>query len=128
MPQAIGWSQIEISLAVILACAPMSSKLLLHPLNTEKLFARMRDSEMGKKGTRNLVIETGVEKGSMGTGTVRDLNVHQVLPGGKEVIVGRSITPREIYSPDYQRLRVVRAEVDGHTVWEVRPASPNPPV
>ncbi|RPA92992.1 hypothetical protein L873DRAFT_1793939 [Choiromyces venosus 120613-1] len=34
-----------------------------------------------------------------------------------------SRAPREISSPDYQRLKVVRAEVNGQSIWEVRPRS-----
>ena len=44
------------------------------------------------------------------------------------VVLREGATPREIQSPDYHKFKVVRTEVDGRMVWEVRPASPDAPV
>lgn len=58
VPQAIGWSQIEVSLAVILACAPMCVKVLFAPLVDPGEFERMpRNSQFLETPTFRLASE-----------------------------------------------------------------------
>lgn len=193
VPQAIGWSQIEISLAIILACAPMSTKLMFIPLidpkDVEKV-SQMGDT-LNSTGPKCLIRPAALSEkprpfeptGPQQLTTVRPLAQQQqeqreqqlgrqqpqqelcagmaALPpvlnrsmsdagrkaaGGVEECaleertlgvgamgalndLGRgSRAPREISTPDYQRLKVVRAEVNGQSIWEVRlpPSSIHP--
>jgi len=184
VPQAIGWSQIEISLAIILACAPMSTKLMFIPLidpkDIEKVsktgdtltpagpkclirpaalaekprlyeptgpqqltavrpLAQQRqeqhEQQLGQQHAQQKLytgvatlppvpnrsmpdvegeIAGGVEECALEEGTL------SVEAGTLNGLSRGSRAPREISTPDYQRLKVVRAEVNGQSVWEVR--------
>lgn len=147
VPQAIGWSQIEISLAIILACAPMSAKLVLHPLDTEQYLVRMGTVRLSQVDTSTLIDKNTKtsESDQLRLGSISSMHgayptVKLEVPGGGigsqerlpvvtrgpdgMVVLEEGATPREIHSPDYQKLKVVRAEVDGRMVWEVRSATP----
>lgn len=164
VPQAIGWSQIEISLAIILACAPMCVKLLLAPLidhrEMEKKSEGLQFVGTPTSMTRRPTSETSVyslyesksrASTNMGSSPLvqqqlaarqasfsvpgrqsigSELRAEQVPPkyGRKSsalsvetglTIAEDSRNPGDIDSPDYQRLKVVRAEVNGQSVWEV---------
>ena len=162
VPQAIGWSQIEISLAIILACAPMSTKLLFTPLidacDIEKVAKRQtggtptylprrlgqassqKPRPYEQEGPQQLVnVRRPQLVGGIGnpSGPNRSLSeaekkterlLDRVAQEEKSRSAGPlgsfddlmySKAPREISSPDYQRLKVVRAEVNGQSIWEV---------
>jgi hypothetical protein len=105
MPQAMGWSQMEVSLALLLACAPMGIKILLLPLVEPKV-----EIERIVKEKKGLV-----------TPPDTPAFVKQLM-SERNALVGRNGgTPRP--SMDGGRLRVVRDEVNGQSVWEVRPMS-----
>lgn len=162
VPQAIGWSQIEVSLAVILACAPMCVKVLLAPLVDPREIEKAPESSQFAKTSASLVgrvksEESGyvqykqrtladtspsslaqrqfaARQGSFSVPTVRltdsELSTEQSSPDydrkylglsvGSSVAISENIrTPGDISIPDYRRLRVVRAEVNGQSNWEV---------
>ncbi|KAL7266430.1 hypothetical protein RUND412_011025 [Rhizina undulata] len=122
VPQAIGWSQIEVSLAVILACAPMAVKMLYTPLIDP-------DVEPGKNmDTKAIIMRLTNENGGMESYHRMEDYIPEEQPPNKkapglkvDTVTGNreSRIVREINSPDYQKLRVVRAEVNGQSVWEV---------
>jgi len=184
VPQAIGWSQIEISLAIILACAPMSTKLMFIPLINPKDIEKV--SKTGdtptSAGPKCLIRPAALSEkprlyeptGPQQLTAVRPLAQQQQEQHGQQLgqqqpqqlytgaaalppVPNRSMSdagreaagrvegcaleegtlsveamgtlnglsrggraPREISTPDYQRLKVVRAEVNGQSIWEVR--------
>lgn len=151
VPQAIGWSQIEVSLAVILACAPMCVKVLFAPLVDPGEFEKMpRDSRFLETPTFRLASEESGyaqywEK-ERSLAARSPLSQRQTSFSGPKMLLdgarlsaeqlppsyygeysdGSSVdfsdypqTPGDISIPDYQRLRVVRAEVDDQSSWEV---------
>lgn len=128
VPQAIGWSQIEISLAILLACAPMSAKLVLQPLeqherlkecymSTDELIRRLKLEKRAKMGMLNAEGGAPGKRASMKERYARFAG----LSGRGGLRSPSSEGP--LKSPDLQRLRVVRNEVNGQSVWEVRPAT-----
>lgn len=132
VPQAIGWSQIEISLAIVLACAPMSAKLLLHPLEQpERLkdcdidtVTLIKQLQMEKKARSGMMNAAAKEKESRGESSPKAPSFSKEWSGGFSNNGGFG-TGAGMKSPDFQRLRVVRAEINGQSVWEVRPLSPD---
>ncbi|KAJ6261412.1 hypothetical protein Dda_4082 [Drechslerella dactyloides] len=115
MLQSMGWSLIEVSLALILLCAPMCAKLLSAPLIQETgcpvkkphhNFDRRYSSSPFDK---NLPAPPPVMGGA---------KPQRVGPGRAARLV------KEISSPMYKRLKVGRRETaNGTTVWEVQPLS-----
>ena len=93
VPQAMGWSQLEVSLGLVLACAPMAVKVVLMPM-----------VEVGGDG----------EEGKGGLGGLGEA----LEKRERERVV------KDIETPDYTNLKLVKEEVDGKIVWEVRPLSP----
>lgn len=167
VPQAIGWSQIEVSLAIILACAPMCVKLLITPLIDPREFEKATDTtqfvetptsltgRMISEKSQHVYYENQLRKSS-------NMRPHQqqhtsrlvpfIMSGkrlsndgkvvslfsrftGKIPIIGRlniggSVpveSPGNINTREYQRLKIVRAEVNGQSIWRVRPISPASP-
>jgi len=91
VPQAIGWSQVEISLAIILACAPMSAKLLIHPLDTEQYLVGMETTCLSHVDT-----ETSIDKITEASSVdqSRLASVPKVYTmGGVEMISGGDVVP-----------------------------------
>lgn len=165
VPQAIGWSQIEVSLAIILACAPMCVKVLLAPLvdshqietphdgskfagTSASLLGRLTSEESGyvqygqKERTRADTNPSSFAERQLaarqGSFSVPTMRFHDAEPSGEQSPLsdyskrysGRSFessvaisedaqAPEDISIPDYRRLRVVRAEVNGQSNWEV---------
>lgn len=143
VPQAIGWSQIEVSLAVILACAPMCVKVLLAPLVDPRELEKMPRNSQFLETPTLLVGRMASEE--YGYAQYRDkqhtpsplaqrqdtrLSAEYSRPNYYRKNSGLSVesgvdfsdypqTPGDISIPDYQRLRVVRAEVNGQSNWEV---------
>lgn len=157
VPQAIGWSQIEVSLAIILACAPMCVKVLLAPLvdpheienphgSSTSLLGRLTPEELGyvqygqKERTRADTNPSFAERQlamRQGSFSVPTMRFHGAGPRTEQLpsdyskrYSGASVdsnvaisedvqTPGDISIPDYRRLKVVRAEVNGQSNWEV---------
>lgn len=143
VPQAIGWSQIEVSLAVILACAPMCVKVLFAPLvdpgelekmprnsqflETPTLFVgRVASEEYGYaqyRDKQHTPSPLAQRQDTRLSAEYPPSNYHRNYSGlSVESSVDSSDypqTPGDISIPDYQRLRVVRAEVNGQSNWEV---------
>lgn len=164
VPQAIGWSQIEVSLAIILACAPMCVKVLLAPLvdpheietphgsskfmgRSTSLLGRLKSRESGyvqygqKERTQADINpssfaerQLAARQGSFSVPTMRFHDARsstEQLPSDyskrysgvsveSSVAISEDVrTPGDISIPDYRRLRVVRAEVNGQSNWEV---------
>ncbi|KAF3927678.1 hypothetical protein ABW21_db0203203 [Orbilia brochopaga] len=115
MLQSMGWSLLEVSLALILLCAPMCAKLLSAPLIQETgCPVKKRNHNFNRRYSSSPF----------------DKNLPApppVLGGPKQRRGGPGRTARlvkEISSPMYKRLKVGRREtINGRTVWEVQPQS-----
>ena len=83
---------------------------IIEGVNVDKMLPRLQTDVAGDAG-RNINASSGGDGGGGGLSRT-------IVPGSETI-------PREMHSPDYNRLRVVRVEVDGHMVWEVRPISPD---
>ncbi|KAH0604407.1 uncharacterized protein H6S33_006784 [Morchella sextelata] len=167
VPQAIGWSQIEVSLAIILACAPMCVKLLITPLIDPREFEKATDTtqfvetptsltgRMISEKSQHVYYENQLRKSSnmrphqqqhtsrlapfimSGKRPSNDGKVASLFSRftGKVPIMGRLNiggsaqveSPGNINTREYQRLKIVRAEVNGQSIWRVRPISPASP-
>lgn len=109
----------------------MCVKLLLMPLldvSVEcKRLTRTPTLTVPRRPRKELTIETwrggdrerGVDRGGGEEGErERDSN------RGRRERKRSMVVPREMPSPEYQRLRIVRREENGLSVWEVRPVTP----
>lgn len=159
VPQAIGWSQIEVSLAIILACAPMCVKLLITPLIDPREFEKVTDTtqfvetptsltgRMISEKSQHVYYENQLRK-SLSMWPYQQQHTSRLAPfimsgkrrskdgrvasffsrfAGKIPMVGRLNigasgpveSPRNINMQEYQRLKIVRAEVNGQSIWRV---------
>ncbi|KAI5838663.1 hypothetical protein DFP73DRAFT_485387 [Morchella snyderi] len=159
VPQAIGWSQIEVSLAIILACAPMCVKLLITPLIDPREFEKVTDTtqfvetptsltgRMISEKSQHVYYENQLRK-SLSMWPYQQQHTSRLAPfimSGKRrskdgrvasffsrfarkiPMVGRLNTgasgpvesPGNINMREYQRLKIVRAEVNGQSIWRV---------
>ncbi|EWC47350.1 hypothetical protein DRE_00318 [Drechslerella stenobrocha 248] len=117
MLQSMGWSLLEVSLALILLCAPMCAKILGAPLLQEV------GPPVTSKRNRNF------DRRYSSSPFDKNLPAPPPVMAGAKVRKG-SRTERlvkemkEMSSPMYRRLKVGRREsATGRTVWEVQPQS-----
>ncbi|KAK6354744.1 hypothetical protein TWF696_003881 [Orbilia brochopaga] len=115
MLQSMGWSLLEVSLALILLCAPMCAKLLSAPLLQETgCPVKKRNHNFDRRYSsspfdKNLPAPPPV----------------LTEPKPRRATQGRAARlVKDISSPMYKRLKVGRRETaNGRTVWEVQPLS-----
>lgn len=161
VPQAVGWSQIEVSLAIILACAPMCVKLLITPLIDPHEFERASGTaqfietptsltgRMILEKSQHVYYENQLRKSSSMWPHQQHQHQHdsRLAPfllagrrksrgGGVAAFFERILrrwpvvrlrmgppgpaeSPRSDRGPGCQRLKVVRAEVNGQSIWRV---------
>ncbi|KAI5788432.1 hypothetical protein EDC01DRAFT_165492 [Geopyxis carbonaria] len=123
IPQAMAWSQLEVALALILASAPMAVKLLIVPLEdpATALAAPARDPEKA-------VLARLRERKEPVVAPRAQRSVAFSLPGHPPPSVSASEysvddedeeVDDRVVSADYNKLRLVKQQVNGQSVWEV---------
>ena len=157
LPQAMGWSQMELSLALLLACAPMAVKLLFVPLVGDDRGRRDPSPKDCKDKWVGVEVETGPgpacstpKTAALDTPTfVRRLLMERdaiitAAPAAAATTTRPQRRPRVSAAAgaagasgasgeggedragkrkaDHRKLRLVREEVDGQSVWEVSPS------
>ena len=157
LPQAMGWSQMELSLALLLACAPMAVKLLFVPLVGDDRARRdpsPRDCKDKWAGSGPGPACTTPKTAALDTPTFvrrllmeRDAIITAASPAAAAAATtgpqgppcvsaaaaaaaagaagasgpsgeGGEDRPGKLKA-DHRKLRLVREEVDGQSVWEV---------
>ncbi|KAF3909447.1 hypothetical protein AA313_de0202602 [Arthrobotrys entomopaga] len=141
MLQSMGWSLVEVSLALILLCAPMGAKLLGAPIIPEtgppvsikrgNFDRRYSTSPFDKNlPLQPPVMMSGVtidEKppvhiSYLGVSRPPSVRLSQEVSFGQAMQAGRGqLIAKEVASPMYKKLKVgMRESANGRTVWEIQ--------
>ncbi|KAF3937955.1 hypothetical protein ABW19_dt0202744 [Dactylella cylindrospora] len=144
MLQTMGWSQLEVSLALILACAPMGAKLLSSPLIQHTgcpLAALRRSNNFGRQydytspfdktlptppTVMTLIRGGSIHVSRMGLNSQDKTNsTAQEDPRTRRAAMAkRGVLVKEMKSPMYRKLKLgTTTSTNGQTVWEVQPLS-----
>ena len=137
--QTIGWSQIEVSLALILACAPMCAKLVVHPLIDVLKFpiiSQPDNDAFSISEEKRKLYNKDLPKTPEDAAEVPRTQTHVAKLEVQEDRVARIGRPdaedrrllrskdamvvRDIKSTEFRKLKIKRASVNGQVVWEVR--------
>lgn len=147
--QTISWSQIEVSLALILACAPMSAKLLVHPLidhHFVPLIASPNSDTFSTSYEHRVKYNKELPKLPEDDEEQSYINRNQKLPhvgamqmnhkeeenvqergyqSNRWLLPGdrSTILVKDMLSPQ-RKLKITRVENNGQTIWAVKPSSP----
>jgi hypothetical protein len=140
VPREMGWSQMEVSLALILASAPMAMKLLAVPLVdpiTEREHHMKSNGGIlplsdggsdgnGKNGTAQSQIDRslGTENAPLSKRCSSAVWSANETPSGPPMYILGNAPPGgrnsvRAINPDYPKLKVVRDEINGQSIWGV---------